>query len=43
MKRFTSILLVAVTALALIGSPRITAMSNCSPLEAAGSTNWCAQ
>ena len=43
MKRLTTILLVAVTALALMGSPRVYTASGCSPFEAAGSTTWCMQ
>jgi hypothetical protein len=43
MKRFTTILLVALTAFALIGSPRVYTMSGCSPVEPFGSTDWCAQ
>lgn len=43
MKRLSMVLLVALTALALVGPPRIMSMGGCSAYEAAGSTTWCVQ
>lgn len=45
MKRFSTILLVALTALALVGfNPGVQTMAGgCSPAEPFGSTDWCIQ
>jgi len=44
MKRLSMVLLVAVTALALLGSrPIVMSTSGCSPLDPVGSTSWCMQ